>query len=97
MAEWNAYKNVRRLYKDYGEHLTFAYCNRSYSCQTVSLVNMLFEEIQKDFPEKSANEIHIRILSAFPNEIVLAFAFPKYDIKHLDLSQFEKMPDDFWD
>ena len=96
MVEWNAYKNVRRLYKEDGDHLIFAYYNWPYSCQTVNLVNMLFEEIQKDFPEESANNIHIKMLPAFPYEIVLQFAFSKYEVKRLDLSQFEKMPDDFW-
>lgn len=63
---------------------------------TVSLVNMLFEEIQKDFPEESADNIHIQMLPVFPNEIVLQVAFPRYECEHLDLSQFKKMPDDFW-
>ena len=95
MTEWSAYKNVRKLYKEDGEYLIFAYYNWSYSRQTVNLVNMLFEEIQKDFPEESADNIHIKMLPAAPHEIVLQLAFPKYEVEHLDLSQFEKMPNDF--
>lgn len=93
MAEWQQFKNVRRLYTDDGDHLTFAYLNQSYSRKTVDVVNMLFEEIQKDFPEESAENVHIRMLAAFPHEIVLEFSFPKYEVEHLDLSQFEERPD----
>lgn len=96
MAEWNAYKNVRRLYKEDGDYLKFAYYNQTYSRQTVNLVNMLFEEIQKDFPDELADNVHIKMLQTFPNEIVLQIAFPKYEVEYLDLSRFEKMPDDFW-
>lgn len=96
MVEWNNYKNVRRLYKKEGNYVTFAYYNWSYTCRTVNLVNMLFEEILKDFPKQSAENVHIEMLPNFPHEIVLTFSFPKYEIKHLNLSQFEKMPNDFW-
>lgn len=95
MAEWKNYKNVRRMYKYDGDNLTFAYCNYTYSNQTVSLVNMLFEEILKDFPEALAENIHIRMLPVFPYELVLKFSFPKWELEHFDLSQFEEMPNDF--
>lgn len=96
MAEWKDYKNVRRLYKEDDDYLTFTYYNWSYTRHTVNLVNMLLEEIHRDFPEESADNIHIRMLPTFPYEIALHFAFPKYEVEHLDLSKFEKMPDDFW-
>ena len=96
MAKWNAYKNVRRLYKEDGDYLKFAYYNQTYSLQTVSLVNMLCEEIRKDFPDESADNIHIKMLRIFPYEIVLIVVFLQDEVEHLDLSQFEKMPDDFF-
>ena len=101
MAEWKGYKNVPRMYKDDGDNLRFAYYNYTYSRQTVSLVNMLFGEILKDFSifkdfsEEIVDDIHIRMLPTFPYEVVLEFSFPKYDLEHVDLSQFEKMPNDF--
>lgn len=82
MAEWKYYKNVQKLYKDNGDYLTFAYYNWSYSCQTVALVNMLFEEIHRDFPEQPAEDIYIKMLPTFPHEIVLQFSLPIMKINY---------------
>lgn len=95
MSEGKGLKSIRKGYKDDGDFLTFAYCNKTYSCQTVSLVNMLFEEILKDFPKQSADNVCIKMLSDFPYTILLQFSYPKREVKHLDLSQFEENPDDF--
>lgn len=94
MAEWTNYKSIRKLCKDDGDHLKFIYYNWSYSRQTVSLVDMLLEEIHKDFPEQSSDNIFIEMLPKFPHEILLYFYCLKDEVKDFDLSQFEKMPDD---
>lgn len=96
MKKWKDYKNVRKLYKEDGNYIIFVYYNRLYSRQTVSLVNMLFKEVQKDFPKKSADDIHIKMLKKFPFEVVLEFSYLKSDVKYLDMSKFKKMPKNFF-
>lgn len=95
MRKWNDSKDIRKLCQEDKEYLIFSYYNKSYSKQTVSLVNMLFDEIQKDFPRVSQDNVHIRMLPVFPYEIVLQFALLRDEIQNVDFSKFKKTPEDF--
>ena len=94
MAEWKEYKNVRKLVKEKEDFFRVTYYNCTYSRQTVRLVNMLVEEIHKDFPEVSEGDIFISQLPDLPNETLLTFLIEKSETSRSKISGFEKMPDD---
>ena len=51
---------------------------------------MLFEEIRKDFPKISPDDVHIRMMPEFPFEVVLQFSYLKDEVQNIDFSQFKK-------
>ena len=95
MKKWTDSKDVWKLCQEDKEYLRFSYYNWSYSRQTVSLVNMLFEEIRKDFPKISPDDVHIRMMPEFPFEVVLQFSYLKDEVQNIDFSQLKKTPKNF--
>lgn len=103
MADWKYFKLVRKFYEitreetdDEEGRIEFTYCNWTYWGNSVNLVNMLTEEIVKDFPNVSTNDIHIQKRSCAPFELTLNVTYTLSEIQSLDLSRFEKLPEDFW-
>lgn len=103
MADWKYIKQVRKFYEvtkeesDYEEgYIRFTYCNWTYWGDSVSLVNMLIEEVVKDFPNVSMDDIHIEKRTLVPYELTLSVTYTLPEIKSLDLSMFEKLPKNFW-
>ncbi len=81
--KWTSYKNIRRLYKEDDfcqQKYLFTYYNYSYWGSSVALVHMLTEEIQKDFPQLSPEDIHISKAPCAPHELLLQFSIPKDDV-----------------
>ena len=97
MAEWKRQKWIRRFYEldEEDESIKFVYCNWTYWGSSVSLVNMLYEEILSDFPNELADNVHVERRNKLPFELTLSLYFPAYEAKNIDLSKFEKLPDDF--
>ena len=75
--EWPYYKNIRKVYKFDGDWIQFTYYNESYSRNTVQLILLLWEEIYKDFPQVSEEEIFVKESEDFPKEILLQFRLRK--------------------
>ena len=103
MADWNYIKWVRKFYEvtkeetdDEEGYIQFTYCNWTYWGNSVSLVNMLTEEIVKDFPNISMDDIHIQKRPSVPYELTLSVTCTLSETKNLDLSKFEKLPKNFW-
>lgn len=92
--KWNDYKEIRKLVKEEKDFFRITYYNCTYSRQTVRLVNMLVEEIHKDFPEVSEGDIFISQLPDLPNETLLTFLIEKSETSQSKIAGFEKMPDD---
>ena len=103
MAKWKHIKMIRKFFEvtkkeseDEEGYIEFIYCNWTYSCNSVSLVNLLTEEVKKDFPKVSTDDIHVQRRTSFPNEITLIVSITISESKNLDLSKFEKLPENFW-
>ncbi len=94
MSEWKYCKDIRKLYKKESQFIIFAYYNNSYVRATAELVNMLLNEIHKDFPKVSSDNIYMHRLKKWPCQIALVFSLPKYEIKNsnLNFSEFKRIP-----
>ena len=89
--EWTAYKNIKRMYEEDEQQYKFTYCNKGYTRRSASVVLLLLDEIHKDFPEESEDNIFIDNASNFPNEILLCFHMLKEEVSSRTLAKFKKI------
>lgn len=89
--KWPYYKNIQKLYKFNGDWIQFTYYNKSYSRNTVQLMLLLWEEIYKDFPQVSEEDIFVTESLDFPKELLLQFRVRKEMVTVDQLSKFDML------
>ena len=92
IMEWKHYKDIRKIYQFDGEWIHFTYYNKCYSRNTVELILLLREEIYKDFPQVTEDEIFVKESLDFPKEILLQFRVRKEMVILSKLLEFDMLP-----
>ncbi len=88
------YTNIKRYYSEFGRaspYVTLTYINWSYSRNSVKNVQLLWEEIQNDFPKISPKEVFLVWKKTYPHEVGLTFSAKREQFNHIK-DKYEELP-----
>lgn len=80
------YTNIKRFYDESGRaspYVTLTYMNWTYSRNSVKNVSLLWDEVKKDFPELSPEDVFLVWKKTFPHEVGLAFSVKMEQLNHI--------------
>ena len=88
------YTNIKRYYSESGRaspYVILTYINWSYSRNSVKNVQLLWEEIQNDFPKISPKEVFLVWKKTSPREVCLSFSVKREQFNHIK-DKYEELP-----